>query len=228
MPEVITKADLAEVRRSIRESSREVEETYLADMERVDVGPKRMAAPEHLVSKQNWLSGRREYISAQAADYDWFYGLSREEQARLRENWFGNSPDAQAPDEVFQKMSQQDWLAHTQVVDASRALASGRAGDFNPKRYGGLNLNSLIIDQPYDVRKVWSSDEEEARRHIAKAQAKGGQGQDWRERFWGSPPDNSRCQFFTDERGVVHPIQRTCGSAEPTVKEYDPFFDEEF
>ena len=221
------RADLAEVRRSIRESAREVEERHLAELERHDAGPHKMAAPERLVKRRTVL-GRSEYRSTQAADYDWFYGLSKAEQARLRENWFSDSPNAQSPDEVFAKIDERDWLENTRIVDASRALASGRIGDYNPKRYGGLSPNSLILDSPYDVRKVWSSDEETARRHVARAQERGGMGRDWRSRLWGYPADNSRCRYFTDDRGVVHPIRSSCPPAQPTYAAFRPGDEEAF
>jgi hypothetical protein len=221
-----TKADLAEVRCSIRESARAVEERHLADLERADAGPQRMAVPERLVKRRTFW-GTTEYRSTQAADYDWFYGLAKAEQARLRENWFSSSPDAQSPDEVFARIDQRDWLEQTRVVDASRALASGRIGDYKPARYGGLNPNHLIEGAPYDVRALWGN-EDQARRHLAKAQRQGGMGRDWRERFWGHEPDRSRCQFFTDERGVVHPVRATCPPEEEPQREYKPWELEEF
>jgi len=222
----VTKADLAEVRRSVRDSAREVEERHLAELERVDAGPHKMAAPERLL-KRSTFWGTTEYRSTQAADYDWFYGLSRAEQARLRQNWFSDNPTAKSPDEIFDKVDQRQWLENTRVVDAARALASGRIGEFNPRRYGGLNPNHLIEGAPYDVRVLWSSDEEKARRHLAKAQRKGSLGREWRERFWGTEPDRSHCQFFTDERGVVHPIRVTCQPEEPVLaareEDWEPF-----
>lgn len=224
--ETASRADLAEVRRSIRESAREVEEVHLAELERVDAGPGRMAAPPE-AHKVRGASGRLEYRRRHSGEWDWFDALSKDEQARLRERWFSTSPTAQSPDEIFAKIDQRAWLEETRQVDASRALASGRIGEFNPKRYGGLSPNALIVDAPYDVRKVWG-DDEAARKYLAKAQSHKGMGRDWRERFWGYPADNSRCQFFTDERGVVHPIRATCGGDEEPEPVYSAEELEEF
>ncbi len=223
--ETATKADLAEVRRSIRESAREVEERHLADLERVDAGPGRMAAPAIAYKRR---TGWGSYEYRRNGDWDWFDALSRDEQARLRERWFSTSPTAQSPDEIFQKISQREWLENTRIIDASRALASGRIGEFNPKRYGGLSPNHLVAGTAYDVKVLWSSDEDKARRHLARGQAGHKGGLTWGERAWEFEPDRSRCQFFTDERGVVHPIRATCGGNEEPEREYSAEDLEEF
>lgn len=214
--ETATRADLAEVRRSLRDSAAEVEQEHLGELERRDVGRGAMQAPPPLERIPDRLMLGR-FRSRGAEDYDWFYGLHKEEQERLRDNWFA-APGArgQAPSEVFEKVPRERWLEETRIIDASRAVGAGRAGQFNPKRYGGLDPDSLIADNPYKVRQVWSSDEEAARRHVARAQERGARGS-WRERAWGTEADRSRCQFFTDENGVVHPICKTCppGGAEP-------------
>ncbi len=148
-----------------------------------------------------WGGGYRQKRTS--GNWDWFYGLTKKEQARLRENWFGGVQD---PDEIEERVSIREWLDLTRRVDAARALGSGRL--VNPDRYGGLNPNHLIEGTPYNVRIIWAEDDR-AIAHIHKAQAGGRLGRSWRERVWDVEPDRSHVEFRTRPDGQVYPIRAT-------------------
>jgi hypothetical protein len=113
-------------------------------LEAAMVGKGTMAAPAKLVKRRS-AAGHSEYRSTGAGDYDWFYKLSRREQARLRGGWFAPAGTGESPDEVAERMPISKWLEHTRHSDAARAVASGR--HLQSDRYGGLTGQSLVRDQ---------------------------------------------------------------------------------
>jgi hypothetical protein len=114
--------------------ARRVAEDHERVLEAIDVGRGRMAAPPKLERRRTQLGV--ESRSSSGADWDWFYGLSRAEQSRLRSNWFSRERDAMSPDEVAALIPLEEWPEHTRRADAGRALATGRV--LASDRYGGL------------------------------------------------------------------------------------------
>jgi hypothetical protein len=201
-----TTADLQALRQSIRESTREVEETHFRELDRAGAGLWAMKAPARREREAQRFGGG--YRSRGASDYDWFYGLHPNEQARLRANWLSTSSNAQSPDEIAQHMPISEWLEHTRAIDASRALRTGRG--ISSERYGSLNPNHLIEGAPFDVRLLWG-DDDKALAHLQKSSARGfrGGGLTPSQRFWGYEPDQSQVQYRTGEKDghpYVYPI----------------------
>lgn len=122
------------------------------------------------------------YVRGGASDYDWFDGLSRAEQARIRHNWFSDSSSAASPDEVEgMGLSMREWLALTRGIDAARALQTRT--NLQRSRYGGRDpMSFLAVGEP----------EDHGRRHEP----------DYHDAY-----GSSRVRFFTDKEGVVHPIR---------------------
>lgn len=153
---------------------------------RPDLGEGRIRAPaprEKIAAR--FGGGRRG-----TAEYDWFWELAPEEQARIRQNWMTPSRSAISPDEVeAMGLPIEEWLALTRGIDAARAVATGR--ELQPKRYGGRNPLAYISRGDPD-------DEGERVSRFTTRRA--------------STPDrdvrsSEGVQFFTDENGVVHPIR---------------------
>lgn len=152
---------------------------------RPDLGTGRIKAPPALERRAQRFGGG---YRARSAEYDWFYSLAPQEQARIRENWM-TSEGGVSPDEVeAMGLPMGEWLALTRGIDASRAVQTGR--HVQAKRYGGRNpLAYLATGPPEDhgtpVRRFTS-------------------------RRTGVSHDIGRddqVQFFTDSNGVVHPIR---------------------
>lgn len=98
------------------------------------------------------------------SSYDWYYGLSVKEQARLRRNWFSGEratkgtggakrgPRAAftgkggtAPDEVEEMgLPIREWLALTRGIDNARAARRGRAPLIDARDYHGHARTSSI------------------------------------------------------------------------------------
>lgn len=115
--------------------ARQTAEDHERTLEALDVGRGRMMAPPPLRKVATQVGIEYRQID-DGSDWDWFYGLSKAEQGRLRSNWMTRSPDALAPDEVAELMPLEEWLEHTRRADAGRALATGRV--LSSDRYGGL------------------------------------------------------------------------------------------
>jgi hypothetical protein len=118
-------------------------ELYEARLESLDAGRGALRKPPRLQKVPERHGGG--YRSPGAADYDWFFGLAKAEQARLRNGWMSDAPTAQTPDEIFERIGQREWLDLTRRIDMSRALAAGREPSRN--RYGGLRPDSLEVER---------------------------------------------------------------------------------
>ena len=188
---------LEDVRRSTRDSARGLERSSLDALDVARAGPGAMAPPERL--KKEAMRWGGAYRSTQAADWDWFYGLSRAEQARLRENWFARPGHGEAPDEIAERIPIKEWLALTRTTDMARAMATGR--NVNRDRYGNMSPASLVAGEPYDFAILHGKDDRAAWRHIERARREGRLGRHHAENA------GSRVRFFTDEKGIVHPIR---------------------
>lgn len=174
-----------------------------------DLG-ERLKAPPPLERRAKRVGGG--YRSTGQEDYDWFYGLSRAEQSRLRKNWFTDRSTAPTPSEITERVSMGEWLALTRAIDMTKALQTGR--EVSSDRYGGMSPGSLIVGEPYDPAELHHPDRARAARHwrAAKEGGKFGKG-------YPVNPKNVRrglaykadgsldVQFFTDEEGRVHPIR---------------------
>src|SRR5579863_292339 len=79
---------LEQIRASVRAEARQAEEMYLAELDRVGAGRGVMAPPPK-AEYQKFGQGKGEYRRSDAGGYDWYEGLAKKEQARLRDNgWF--------------------------------------------------------------------------------------------------------------------------------------------
>ena len=148
----------------------------------------RIAAPPRakLTSKRVGLG----YVRGGASDYDWFDGLSRAEQSRIRKNWMTDAPGAPAPDELEGAgLAMTEWLALTRGIDASRALQ--RRQGLSRARYGGRDpLAFLAAGKPADYGTPTT--------RVRKSTGDHG---------YVDAYGSSRVRFFTDKEGVVHPIR---------------------
>jgi hypothetical protein len=185
---------LEKVRDSTRRHALEASRFYRDELER-RAGSGKMRRPRRLSYE------RGEYRSREAADYDWFFSLSKAEQSRIRENWMTESSHGEAPDEIEEKIPIREWLDLTRRVDMSRALATGR--HVQRDRYGGLNPKSLIAGEPYDPAVLHGGDDQAAHDHISRARREGRLGKHHAHHA------GPGVQFFTDKEGIVHPIRRT-------------------
>lgn len=186
----------------LRVQAREAEQVFRDALTagRPDLGEGRIQAPPRLERQAERFGGG--YRSRTAADYDWFYGLSRAEQARIRENWFTAGPGL-SPDELEDMgLPVREWLALTRGIDAARAVQTGR--QLQTDRYGGRDpVAFLKVGEPADEGTPYRPDEH----------------------------NGERVQFFTDENGVVHPIRasyehRASGLARAVPADYgddEPF-----
>jgi len=126
---------------------------------------------------------------AATSEYDWFYGLSRAEQARLRENWFTHGKGGTSPDEVEDMgLTMTEWLALTRGIDAAKAVKVGRVP--TAARFGGRNPLAFISrgrpeDHGQRVARITS------KRHPSK---------------WHDIDRGAHVQYFVAD-GVVHPIR---------------------
>jgi hypothetical protein len=118
--------------------------------------------------------------------YDWFYELAPEEQQRIRANWM--TPRGFAVDELEDRMPIAEWLSVTRRIDLARAVAKGR--HVERKRYGGLDPGKVLASG----KKLDDLKKDKRRPRGRREDSQG-----------------SRCHFFTDDDGVVHPIASTCG-----------------
>jgi hypothetical protein len=205
-PSADERRQLAAVRASVREQARSAEEIYLGELERAGAGRGVMEAPPRSVRSRT-ATGRTEYRRvAHSGEWDWFEGLSRAEQSRLRENgWFAPEGHGESPDEVATRISIREWLQLTRNADMTRAMATGR--HTNPDRYGGQDPASLIVGEPYDFAELHHADEGRAARHLRHAREGGLLGAE----------GASRCQFRTRPDGTVYPLAATCNPREPAV-----------
>ena len=148
----------------------------------------RIAAPPRarLTNKRVGLG----YVRGGASDFDWFDGLSRAEQSRIRQNWMTDTPGAPAPDELESAgLSMTEWLALTRGIDASRALQ--RRQGLSRARYGGRDpLSFLAAGKP--------SDHGAPTTRVRKSTGDHG---------YADAYGSSRVRFFTDKNGEVHPIR---------------------
>lgn len=193
--------------RQLRSDAKEAEDDYWREMDRAG-GEGKIKAPPKLERQAERVGGG--YVSKKGGDYDWFYGLSKAEQKRLRSNWFSSSSGAQTPDEVEERgLSMKQWLALTRGIDAARAVRSGRGGG-DTARYGGRAARSYVTrgsaaDHGTPLRKAKHRD--------------------------GSYHDidrNANVQYFTDANGEVHPIRRSYSKVDARAKKQDFGDDPEF
>lgn len=218
---------------SLRIEARQREVMFSKELSRAvgdNLGVKLKAPPPLERRAQRFGGG---YVSKGAEDYDWFYGLSRAEQKRLRENWMTHSSAAPTPSEIEEHIPIRKWLDLTRGVDMSRAITNGR--HINEDRYGGMRPESLIVGEPYDLDEIHHRDRDRRARHWRAAKDAGDLGR--------NKPVNPRnvrrgisykadgtldVQFFTDDEGVVHPIRASYdeGDTGPKVehRDYDPAF----
>lgn len=169
-----------------RAEARQTEADFTAALEARTAGAaeRRIKAPpprEHVAKR--FGGGTR----ARTDDYDWFYELATEEQARIRSNWMTSSSAAVTPDEIEAGgLPIHEWLALTRGIDAARAVQTGR--HLQAKRYGGRNpLAYLERGRPEDHGTRVDRFESEHGGHDID-------------------PD-AGVQFFTDPEGIVHPIR---------------------
>jgi len=171
--------------------ARRAEQTYrdqLAARATLDYdGRMRLPAPRQREAKR---FGGGYHARGTSGLYDWFYELAPAEQQRIRSNWM--SPQGFKVDELEDKMPISEWLSLTRRIDMSRAVARGRRVE--RKRYGGLDPDRVV----------------EAGRGLGEARKKAGRRPRGRPSR-GEEHAGSRCHFFTDDDGVVHPIAATCG-----------------
>ena len=156
----------------------------------------KIAAPEAARKvRTGW--GTSEYRRRHGGEYDWFDGLSKAEQARIRENWFSHDPGAVSPDEVeAMGLPMSEWLALTRGVDVARTVKAGR----RPKRerYGGADpANFLLVGRPEDHGQ-------RVRRFTSKRDGS----------KWHDIDRGARVQYFTDKEGRVHPIRASYQAAD--------------
>lgn len=209
-----------QIRSSAREAARANIRMWEAEYEQRmgDLGPK-IKAPAPLEKRPERFGGRR--VSKQGGSYDWFYELDPSEQARIRANWMTKSSTAAAPDEVEEHMPMADWLRMTRVIDMSKAIATGRHVK-GGARYGGMKPATLIAGEPYDLAELHHADRERAARHVRDAQG----GARASRRHVPKNPHNIRrgiaykadgsldVQYFTDDRGRIHPIRASYEDAD--------------
>lgn len=149
----------------------------------------KIAAPK-VARKARTAWGTSEYRREHSGEYDWFDGLSKAEQARVRENWFSHDPGAVSPDEVeAMGLPVSEWLALTRGIDVARTVKAGR----RPKadRYGGTSPATFLMrgrpeDHGQRVRRFTS------KRDPSK---------------WHDIDRGARVQYFTDKEGHVHPVR---------------------
>ena len=130
-----------------------------------------MAAPPR-AERERFGRYKGEYRRAHQGEYDWFEGLAKAEQERLRQNgWFAERGHGESPDEIAERISIREWLQLTRNLDMTRAMATGR--HTNPARYGGQDPSSLIVGEPYDFAELHHQDDGRAARHLRRAQESG-------------------------------------------------------
>ncbi|HXW79547.1 MAG TPA: hypothetical protein VEJ84_08610 [Acidimicrobiales bacterium] len=196
---------LEAVRASVRTQAREAETIYLAELDRVGAGRGVMAAPPR-AERQKFGQAKGEYRRAHSGEWDWFEGLSRHEQERLRRSgWFAEPGRGESPDEIAERIPIREWLQLTRNVDMTRAMATGH--HTNPKRYGGQDPRSLIVGEPYDFGELHHESAGRGARHLVRARESGRLGLG----------GGGRCQFRTRPDGTVYPLANTCNPREPAV-----------
>lgn len=196
---------LEAVRASVRAEARQSEDMYDAELYRAGAGRGVMAPPPRAERVRSGTF-RGEYRRGGSGAYDWFDGLAKAEQARLRENgWFASEGRGESPDEVATRIDIGEWLQLTRNTDMARAMATGH--HTNPARYGGQDPRDLIAGSPYDFSELHHANTGRAARHLRHA-SEGG--------FLGAEP-TSRCQFRTRPDGTVYPLAGTCNPREPAV-----------
>ncbi len=170
-----------------RAEAAEAERAYEGAMEAAAVAFKGKLAPPPRAKSARTGWGTHEHRRAHSGEYDWFDGLSKDEQARLRENWF--SPGGASPDEMESMgLPVTEWLALNRGIDAARAVRRGRAPQ--TARYGGRDpLGFLRRGRPEDHgTRVHAF---ASRRNPA---------------VYHEVDRNAHVQYFTED-GVVHPIR---------------------
>jgi hypothetical protein len=204
-PPLEERKQLEAVRASVRTEAREAEMIYLAELDRVGAGRGVMAAPPR-AEYQKFGQGKGEYRRAHSGGYDFFEGLAKKEQERLRQNgWFAEPGHGEAPDEIAERIPIRDWLQLTRNVDMTRAMATGH--HTNPRRYGGQDPRALIVGEPYDFAELHHENAGRAARHVRHGRESGRLG----------AAGGSRCQFRTRPDGTVYPLAATCNPREAAV-----------
>jgi hypothetical protein len=174
---------LPAIRREVMVAGEAVHREHREWLDNIDAGPGVLQRPpplEHRSSRTS-ASGRSEYVSTGAQDWDWFYALSSAEQKRLRSGWFAAAGDSNASgvDELAERVANasgartqreaiETWLRETRIVDAARSLGVGRLTGSD--RYGGLDQADLI-ESPYNIRRILQGEStgQERVREVAEA-----------------------------------------------------------
>jgi hypothetical protein len=120
--------------------AREAEQVFMGALRVPSFTGKLVPPPRLEKEAMRWGGG---YRSRSAEDWDWFYGLSKAEQARLRANWFAHDAGAAPSDLESFGFTPQKWLALTRGVDAARALQRNHYVKAN--RYGGHNPTTFLV-----------------------------------------------------------------------------------
>jgi hypothetical protein len=133
----------------------------------------RLVTPPKLVRRRNPQTGEVRYVNPEGGEWDWFFALSPDEQARLRRGARSGAihPDVLArqwaetfggdPGDVDAAM--REWLFHNRRIEAANALSLGRRP--NPDLYGGVDPDDLI-ESPYRFDLLYGP-MDDALRHIA-------------------------------------------------------------
>jgi hypothetical protein len=174
-------------RAALRSEAAEAEDSYRAAMAAAAPAFKGKLAPPPTAKKERTAWGTSEYRRAHSGEYDWFEGLSKSEQARLRENWFAS--DGASPDEMeAMGLPVSEWLSLGRGIDAAKAVRAGRTPQ--PARYGGRDpLAFLMKGRPEDHGKRVS-------RFTSKRNPS----------RWHDIDQGAHVQYF-EKDGVVHPIR---------------------
>lgn len=214
---------LAEIRRSVRDEARATADIYLDDLDRHDV--LKIGLPPRGFRQPERFGGRYERQTQN--DWEWFDSLKTAEKERIRRNWMRKG--GVDPDEVDAMLpgGMTEWLNLTRRIDALRVMATGR--NPKPELYGGLRAKSLIAGEPYDFDELYHPDAERAARHVEEARRAGRFGE---HHATLAGLEGRRVEFFTDAKGIVHPIRATYegryeGRHEPEA-DYDPELDVPF
>ena len=161
------RADLEPVRARMRTEARTVQDDALGWFDRHEGGILRPPPPR-----------------AQATgEWDWFYGLSPDEQKRLRRGrWFGDETNM-GPDELADTMglggsgtdvaqAMEEWVAQARRFDAAGALARGKLP--SGRAYGNLDPDGLLPDiaaEGYRLPRLLDPDLEAAAGHVGAVHA---------------------------------------------------------
>jgi hypothetical protein len=217
-PNILEKRRADTARRSLRTEARAKQDEWEGQLERrMGHLGMRLKAPPPL-ERRAAREGMGRYRETTAENYDWFYGLSRAEQSRLRSNWMTSDRGAPTPSEVESEMPMGDWLQMTRAIDMSKALQTGRHVQSN--RYGGMRPGALIAGEPYEPDEIHHGD---TARHVRQAKKEGKLGahhvgpvnpKNVRRGLQYKEDGSLDVQFFTDDEGRVHPIRASYDTGE--------------